>query len=88
MVQRVTKLIVGRLPTSEERQAALERYAGNESDYICRSCRKETKFDPEKDTHACTHCGSADVDEMCRLAGRKCIKCEGTFSEGELHGIS
>lgn len=88
VIKRVTRLIVGHAPTSEECDAALRQYAGNETDHICRSCRKETKFDPEKDAHACTRCGSADVEEMCKLAGKKCIKCDGTFSEGQFHAIS
>ncbi|NLB54388.1 MAG: hypothetical protein GX811_01230 [Lentisphaerae bacterium] len=88
VIRAVTKSIIGYEPTDEECNDALKKYAGNESDYICRSCRKETKFDPKKDIHACTHCGSTDVDDIFTIAGKRCIKCDGTFLEGEFVAIS
>lgn len=88
VIREVTRSIVGHDPSNEECESALENYAGNEPDYICRSCCKETRFDPDRDAQACTHCGSADVEEMYTIGCKQCIQCDGTFSEGQPGAVS
>ena len=87
-IRNITRKIIGREPTREDCDSALKQFSGNETDYICRTCQMESRFDPRKDPHACKHCGSSDVVAIFTLTGKKCIKCEGTFSEGKFACIS
>jgi hypothetical protein len=61
---------------------------GNAPDHICRNCEKITRLNPEKDKIVCRKCGSLSLEITIKLAGKKCIKCDGIFSEGEFSAIS
>jgi hypothetical protein len=61
---------------------------GNAPDYVCRKCGKISKIDPDKDAMQCRKCKSEAVEEIYNLGGKKCLKCDGQFSQGESIAIS
>jgi len=65
-----------------------ELCTGNAPDHICMKCGAISKIDPEKDKIICSKCGSSKVEDTYELTGKPCLKCDGTFSEGEVSAIS
>jgi hypothetical protein len=87
-IKEITRTIVGHEPTRQECDNILKKYGGNESDFICRSCLKIDQYDESKDPLVCKHCGGESIERTFDLAGKKCLKCDGIFSEGEFTAIS
>jgi hypothetical protein len=87
-IKEIARKIVGHEPTRQECDDILKKYAGNESDFICRSCLKIDQYDERKDPLVCKHCGGESIERTSDLAGKKCLKCDGIFSEGEFTAIS
>ncbi len=87
-INKIARTIVGHEPTRQECADVLKKYGGNESDFICRSCLKIHQYDERKDPLVCKHCGGESIESTFQLAGKKCLKCNGIFSEGEFTAIS
>ena len=87
-IERIASEILGHFPTRPERDAVLHTYGGNAANFICRECESLTKLDPEVDPLLCASCGSSNILETRDIAGKKCIRCDGTFSQGEFAAIS
>lgn len=68
--------------------AFLETHSGNAPDYLCLDCGHISKLDPNRDKMACRKCKSPNVHSAFGLAGIKCPKCKGKFSEGIHWAIS
>jgi hypothetical protein len=88
VIQKVGFKILGYEPGHEEIREILTKYAGNAPDHICRDCEKTSKIDPDKDAMKCRKCKSEDIEEIYNLSGKKCLKCDGQFSQGESFLIS
>jgi len=88
VISEVAERILGFLPTNIECEDIVQKYGGVASDFICRKCEHVSILDPDKDRLVCSQCGSEDVQNTWTLAQSKCIRCDGTFSEGEFGAIS
>ena len=74
--------------TEDEYSAFLEERGGNEGDYLCMNCGRQTRRDRKRDSMLCTGCGKPKLRDKCKLEGLTCPKCgKGTF-HGEMTGIS
>lgn len=87
-IRRIAESILSREPTSEDCERILREYAGNEPDHICYDCQTVFRLDPDKDALVCKQCGSGRNEKIYGISGKKCVKCDGTFSEGEFLAIS
>lgn len=88
ILKRIAGEILGHEPSPDEMEQVVSKYVGNAPSHICRGCEKVTQIDTERDGKLCPHCGSAEIENLYRLAGKKCIKCPGKFSEGEMGAVS
>lgn len=88
MIRRIVRSMLGREASWPECEAIVLERGGNESDFICRACGKQSKLDKTRDPLACRACGAADVERILDLSGRKCLRCAGTFLPGSCEGIS
>jgi len=59
-----------------------EKCIGNDSDYLCLSCGRKFKADPERKEVKCTRCRSKNAAETMELGGKRCPKCKkGEFQQ-------
>jgi len=63
-------------------------WAGNASENLCRKCVEIRKLDPLKDRIRCLKYKDADLVDIMSLPGTRCIRCEGTFQEGDMTAVS
>jgi len=75
-----------RLTGAGEDYAGLEAYyqshGGNEGDYLCMSCGRQTRRDPARDALRCTGCKRMTLLHSAELEGKPCPKCrQGVFTE-------
>lgn len=77
VVSKIATSFYGRMATQEEERALLQKHGGNEGDYVCRDCRERSRLDPRKDALKCQSCGSACLEKIMGLEGKKCLWCEG-----------
>lgn len=66
--------------TEEEFTAFCKQHSGNEGDYLCMECGRQTRRDPRHDSMRCTGCNKQKLRGTHRLKGRPCPKCrQGIF---------
>jgi hypothetical protein len=87
-IAEIAEAILGREPTEDDCSTILQKYAGNEPDHICRACHKVIRIDREKDPCACHECGAEAVELVEELGGKRCVHCDGVFSDGRHSAIS
>lgn len=68
----------------------LEKCIGNDSPHLCLECGEEFMVDSRAPIAKCPRCGSEDIANCYRLAGRRCPKCKaGAFRQDpDFHCIS
>jgi hypothetical protein len=79
----------GCLVVTEEGYLAFQKErGGNEQDWICLHCGRQTQRDPQLDPMRCTGCRRSELLDTQELEARTCPKCKkGTF-HGEWGAIS
>lgn len=80
--------ILGYEPSREEVGRVMISHGGHAPTHRCRNCNAYSRIDSKKDPLECPKCKSSEVEEIFKIGGNKCFKCDGTFSEGEVILIS
>ncbi len=62
--------------------------SGNEGDWLCENCGRQTQRDPRRDSMRCSGCKQETLIANSRLEGRPCPKCKNGTFKGEFTGIS
>ncbi len=75
-------------PTPDDITKMCSERGGNAPDYICTHCGKVRRLDKNRDKFFCRSCKGSELIETWTLAGKKCMKCGGVFSEGVISAIS
>jgi len=87
-IQKICELFVEN-PSQEQIDSIFQKYAGYESQYICKECLGFSMLDESKDTLKCKACSSPDLMLTKDLDGKECPSCrKGKFDEGTFTGIS
>lgn len=81
----IVNRVLGENPSEETR----DKRTGFNSHCVCRDCLSQFDLDVERDKRQCPACGSAQVRTQEELVDETCPNCdEGTFIQGECHGVT